>query len=219
MKKIFILSLLFLSSHVWAIMVNDGTNMCGIHAYDKMYATYQPNSYTCSSGQFLPANAIACALCPTDYSCSGGTFDFNAKYNQGLGSQSTFTHNLTNTCATNAPHGFIATYQINSYNCSSGNYLPANGIACAPCPAGGNCSGGTFTFNETTNQGVDSCNTGYYKDNGTCIGNTITVRWDDGNGGAYSTTCSYGGALTTPTSEPVAPRGYHFTGWSFNLSN
>ena len=162
MKKLLLLSLLFFTSPAMAIIVNDGTNMCGVHAYDKMYATYEPNTYTCSSGQFLPADALACATCPNDYSCSGGTFYFNAKNNQGLSNQTTFTHNLTNVCAANAPHGFIATYQINSYNCNVGYYLPADGIECVICPMNNICIGGTFTYNETTDQGIEPCPNGYF---------------------------------------------------------
>ena len=197
------------------------SDSCGVFWRNELYAVFTPNQYTCSSGQFLPANTLGCASCPSDYTCAGGTFDFNAEENQGLphSPNDLYTHNLTNACAKNAPHLMDAIFIPNTHTCSAGYYLPAGIDACTLCPTGGNCSGGTFTFNETTNQGVDSCDSGYYKDNGTCIANTITVRWDDGNGGAYTTTCTYGGTLYTPSTPPVAPKGYHFTGWSFNLGN
>ena len=185
----------------------------------KYYTLYEIDAYTCSSGQYLPANIDGCRACPTGFTCNGGTFEFNPDIFQGLNVFSMSGVQMNNVCAANFPDKLYLEYEPNSHTCSLGYYLPAGVDVCTPCPTGGNCSGGTFTFNETTNQGVDSCNTGYYKDNGTCVANTITVRWDDGNGGAYTTTCTYGGALTTPTTEPVAPRGYHFTGWTFNLGN
>ena len=219
MKKVSVAFLLFSVSPAMAIVVSDGTNMCGVYAYDKMYAMYEVNSYTCSSGQFLPADALACASCPTDYTCAGGTFDFNAKNNQGLSNQTTFSHDLLNTCAENAPHGFIATYSANSYTCAAGQYLPADGIACAACPTGGNCSGGTYTYNATTNQGVDSCDAGYYKDNGTCVGNTITVTWDGADSEDIAAnnagTIIYGGDIRTPKKARHI-NGKVFVGWKFD---
>jgi hypothetical protein len=53
-----------------------------------------------------------------------------------------------------------------------------------------------------------------------CEPNTITVRWGDGtpNGVHEETMCTYGGTLYTPTTAPTAPKGHHFTGWTFDLS-
>lgn len=47
-----------------------------------------------------------------------------------------------------------AIWHKNSYTCSPGYYLPANGIDCAECPADYTCNGGTYTFNETIDQGI-----------------------------------------------------------------
>ena len=217
MKKIFVLSLLFLLSPSFAV-VTDFTNLCGNTASNTLLASFTPIQYTCDANEYLPANALGCSACPNGATCAGGTYAFNAIAPQGVTYNAPFTQNQNDLCS----HSYIyarADFSPIQYTCSSGYYLPANGIECAPCPTGGNCSGGTYTFNETTNQGVDSCDSGYYEDNGTCVANTITVRWDDGNGGAYTTTCTYGGTLTTPTTPPVAPKGYHFTGWTFNLGN
>jgi len=69
-----------------------------------------------------------------------------------------------------------------------------------------------------------SCNTGYdnIQNNGaynaSCTPNTITINWDDGNGGYTSNTCTYGGSITTPTDAPTK-RGHIFTGWVFNTGN
>ena len=43
-----------------------------------------------------------------------------------------------------------------SITCSAGQYLPANATVCDSCPANSYCTGGTYTFNETTPQGVTS---------------------------------------------------------------
>ena len=42
MKKIFVLSLLFYSMVSMAITVDDFNNVCGLYAYDNMYATFAP---------------------------------------------------------------------------------------------------------------------------------------------------------------------------------
>ena len=226
MKKIFVLSLLFYSMASMAITVDDFNNVCGLYAYDNMYATFAPDSYSCESGQFLPANGVGCANCLAGFSCAGGTFDFDEYFDQGLVFLGTnYTINENNACANAFPKNLNAKFEPDQYTCNAGYYLPADGIACVQCPANSFCSGGTYTYNESITQGISGqCANGYSAPVGSsssadCIANTITVRWDDGNGGAYSTTCTYGGVLTTPTTEPVAPRGYHFTGWSFNLGN
>lgn len=51
---------------------------------------------------------------------------------------------------------------------------------------------------------------------GNCVGNNISINWQNATGGTQeSSTCTYGGVLTSPASAPVAPRGYVFTGWSY----
>jgi len=116
------------------------------------------NSYTCSSGQYLPANAIACETCPTGHTCSGGTFNFNAKNFQGLvlDTDSPIPAN-TNVCAENFPESLKATYDINTYTCSPGYYLPANATECVKCLENNYCVGGSYTFNPTTDQGITHC--------------------------------------------------------------
>ena len=42
-----------------------------------------------------------------------------------------------------------------------------------------------------------------------------TDDYDDGNNGYTPLSCSYDGALTTPTTAPTR-RGYTFIGWTFN---
>lgn len=57
-----------------------------------------------------------------------------------------------------------ATFAPTEYRCMSGEYLPANTDHCEKCPDLYNCNGGTYSFNEYKNQGVDSIKTHINKD-------------------------------------------------------
>ncbi len=47
----------------------------------------------------------------------------------------------------------------------------------------------------------------------TCAANTINIDWNPDNGGEHTVNqCTYEGAVTLPTPDPVKP-GYTFTGW------
>ena len=49
---------------------------------------------------------------------------------------------------------YFAVYEINTYDCPSGYYLPANTDGCQPCPSGFTCPGGTFEFDPDEYQGL-----------------------------------------------------------------
>lgn len=60
-----------------------------------------------------------------------------------------------------------AQWSANTYSCGAGSYLP-NGTnwtglddGCAACPAGSYCGGGTYTYSESGNQGLNSCPSGF----------------------------------------------------------
>ena len=80
-----------------------------------------------------------------------------------------------------------------SYACSSGQYLPANSTSCSACPGGYTCSGGTYFFNASADQGKTP--------------NLISIIWDSNT----NTSCTYGSTFNVPT--PTARTGYVFTGW------
>ena len=66
----------------------------------------------------------------------------------------------------------VPVFERASYNCGSGYYLPADAIECVACLTGAVCAGGTYTFNETVDQGI-SCSGAIYRNvcHGFCSGN------------------------------------------------
>ena len=96
-------------------------------------------------------------------------------------------------CKTTA-HKYYAVYEINTYTCDPGYFLPANTEGCRACPSGYTCSGGTFTFNEHMYQGIVVRNVTNATINNVCAinfpakmhavyePNSVTLNFDDDNG-------------------------------------
>ena len=64
------------------------------------------------------------------------------------------TQNIQNGCNTDKLL-LIAIWQLNSYTCAPGYFLPANAIECVRCPSDNySCPGGIYTFNENISQGI-----------------------------------------------------------------
>ena len=63
--------------------------------------------------------------------------------------------NIPNGCSSgfSTHRYFIATFSPKQYQCNAGYYLPANTDHCVVCPEYYDCNGGTFVFNEYTDQG------------------------------------------------------------------
>lgn len=123
----------------------------------KYLATYTPNQYTCNAGEFLPANALGCVPCPAGGDCIGGTYKFNPNTSQGLVINTISNDILHGVCAENFLSRLNATYKPNIHTCITGEYLPANIDGCRPCLPDSYCGGGTYSFNETVDQGLTPC--------------------------------------------------------------
>lgn len=155
MKRVFVF-LILITQPVFAYYTETIPNQCGVIGND-LCAIFEINTYTCESGQFLPADALGCVSCPADYTCNGGTFDYNATISQGIDPKRQITTNVSNACSSNFGHELNAVFEPNQYTCQPGYYLPANIDECTICPNDNYCVGGTYTFNETTPQGIEPC--------------------------------------------------------------
>ena len=153
MKKYLLFLMLFVAHSVFAddLFTNTIINGCG----DSLFynAVFTPIQYNCALGYYLPADATVCVPCPTGNTCEGGTFIYNKYKNQGIQNDVVLIQNAVGSCSNNFQN-FSAVFVINSYTCTPGYYLPANVDECTACPNGSFCLGGTFTFNETTDQGI-----------------------------------------------------------------
>jgi len=137
------------------LYTSDIVNGCGDAYYYK--AILEPISYTCSNGQYLPAGAISCQSCPDGYTCSGGTYAFNANQTQGLSGGDILVTNAIGSCSPAFTQNYGAIFEPISITCNQGYYLPADEIECVMCLTDNYCPGGTYTFNETVDQGITQC--------------------------------------------------------------
>ena len=154
MKKLFVIFFIVLCSiNAFALYDSDITNGCS-GSY-RFAPVFQINSYTCQSGYFLPANAVACVACPTGATCNGGTFTFNPDIAQGIELNYPFNNTITNGCSGNLTGGYVPVF----------------------------------------------------------VPNSISLTWQDDNGNTIdSGTCSYGEAISVPSTTPTKT-GYTFAGW------
>mgnify|MGYP003319357474 CR=1 FL=1 len=49
-----------------------------------MTAIWEPNSYDCDAGYYLPADGVKCELCPENSYCPGGTYTYSENITQGI---------------------------------------------------------------------------------------------------------------------------------------
>lgn len=280
MKKVFVLSLLFVSAPASAIIVTDWTGQCGAYKYDVVYARFEPNSYvcnvntylprqattcaacpsgfdcdggtftfsetndqgltphtvTCQSGYFLPAASESCVACPSGYTCPGGTFDVNQTEFQGLAKSATYmAGNEVGVCAANYAHRIYAVFTPIPYVCASGQFLPAASTACAACPSGYTCAGGTYYYHKTNAQGLTRVDQKYTTNEvkacaanfahnliATFEPNVITVIWDGADpedvAANNAGTITYDGDIRTPKKAQHI-NGKVFVGWKFDDPN
>lgn len=141
MKKIFVIFVALSMNNAFALYNENIPNSCEVQDV-RFYAFYQPNSYTCAAGFFLPASTDGCRPCPSGYTCPGGTFNANINYAQGLIWSNILANNATKACSLNFPETLMAIYapapvvtinwdnngDINSTTCNYGDTfdLPPN---------------------------------------------------------------------------------------------
>ena len=130
-------------------------------------AVFEPKQFTCESGQYLPVASVSCEACPVDATCTPGTYSFNEKRSGGITYNSLLTQNKIKGCD-EALIGFTDAVSINAVfepkhiDCVPGYYLGGNSETCTQCPKNNKCVGGTYTFNETADQGMESCPEGTF---------------------------------------------------------
>ncbi len=223
-KIVFIFVVILNATFAYGGLITTNTsNYCdNIEMAPSLSAVFEANEYTCASGYYLPANHDGCEPCPTDHTCSGGTFTFDENNSQGISYNPTITSGYNYGCDQNVIWGFHTVFEPNTHICSSGYYLPANVDECTQCPAGNYCVGGTYSFNETINQGIEPCATGYSSDAGatSCTPNTIFITWDHADSTDITAnnagSVTYGGDIRTPQKAQHI-NGKIFTGWTFNV--
>ena len=178
MKKVFLIFLL-LSQSAFAddLFMSSVQNGCssGLNNDTYLWATFTRNQYQCNSGYYLPANTDHCVVCPEYYNCDGGTFAFNENIDQGKTFKTQVSGNILNGCKSdflmvaNNVANITATFVPNIHTCNAGYFLPANVDECTICPTNSICSGGTYSFNETTDQGIVACSSGTFSPTGSAV--------------------------------------------------
>ena len=153
MKKLFVLFLLTFMSPSFAVVVDNFTNVCGENAYHNLAASFTPKQYTCSSGQFLPADTLGCETCPSGATCAGGTYSFSEHIAHGVAYNAPITQTQDKLCSTSF-NKMRTKFTPKQYTCASGEFLPADTLGCENCPSGATCGGGTFSFSENVAHGV-----------------------------------------------------------------
>lgn len=113
-------------------------------------------TYSCSSGQYLPAGATTCKSCPSSYfKCSGGTFK-KSSVDQGI-----------QECPSCCPSGQVGDTSKKqcvdaTYNCKEGEYLPAGETSCKACKETNYlCLGGNGLKKSSVDQGIKQCDPDY----------------------------------------------------------
>ena len=136
-------------------------NGCG-DAYSYR-AIFEPITYNCAYGYFLPAGALSCEKCPSEYTCPGGSYTFSTTNTQGIAEGDILVQDAIGGCSSDFNQSFSALFEPIIYTCSAGFYLPAgndwidDSEGCRPCLNNNYCHGGTYTFSETETQGILPC--------------------------------------------------------------
>ena len=195
------------------LYTNDIIGGCGDAYYYK--AILEPISYTCASGQYLPAGALSCEQCPDTHTCNGGTFTFDANHTQGLSYGDVLITNAIGSCSKEFTQNYSAVFEPITYNCPAGYYLPAGNDwvndeeGCRVCPQNNKCIGGTYYVNETNDQGIEPCpNDNKYAPSGSSVCYPRRMHIDEG---------IYVYLKSTPSTDPALNVNVNGTMYHANL--
>ena len=96
------------SINAFALIDNNVVGGCNVETLNtannttNLIPVYAIKTFTCNTGYFLPANNTeGCEPCPSDYTCNGGTFDFNPYEAQGINQPTYISQSASNICSIN----------------------------------------------------------------------------------------------------------------------
>ena len=172
--------------------------------------TYTVGTSISNADQTPPAHATFNGWC-TGANGTGTCYNAGQSITIGNRAHGDITYYANWSCGS----GYTLTYDANNQpvcsadaiTCPATQYLPANATTCVDCTAGNYCPGGSFTFNETTAQGIYVCTTNTYSNNvaaactACATANGYTNSGSNAADHAYEssckTTCSAGQCVAT----------------------
>ena len=154
---------------------------CGAKVYDSCYVGlcntgYHKNQETNATSCELDEYTIKFNLdggtnytgAPTSYTIETSTITLGTPTKQGYTFGGWYDNSgLTGTAVTQIAKGttgnkeYWAKWTIASYKCEGGQYLPVGLTACMPCLENNYCTGGTYPYSATQDQGLNACNVSF----------------------------------------------------------
>ena len=168
--------------------------------YDLVNDVFYTNAGT---GTFTAGNEVVgiCLKASAGHYSAGGAVNFGSTLSQ-TACPNGYPNSVAGASAQNQCYAACTTANVPHSTAAIGNDYYGDGVdTCAPADSN-SCDGGYHYVAATENSLAQ------------CGANEITINWDNGNGGADTTTCTYGGTITTPTTAPTK-RGHTFIGWRF----
>ena len=154
------------------------TTKVTITSSQTLYAHWSINSYTCAGGKYLAKGAVSCANCTAGNYCTGGTYNYDDTKDQGITAcPSGMTSNAGSSAKTSC-----------KVTCAGGKYLAKSASSCANCTAGNYCTGGTYNYDDTKDQGITACPSGMTSDAGSSAKTSCKVTCAAGTYLAKNTT-------------------------------
>lgn len=128
------------------------SNMAGVYEGGLFAeAIYDDEIYDCSAGQYLPAGSTSCALCPENHYCGSGSYTYSSTTTQGLNA---CTDGLISEAGSDDASDCHSPAAV---TCPAGTYLPAGATSCSVCPENSYCTGDSYEYSLTNDQGAETC--------------------------------------------------------------